>query len=69
MILHELLTTAPQIIGEYTPEELHDVDQNRELYSQLSRNPNKQLLKQITDTCKVYTSNRAVKICAKTNCK
>lgn len=60
MRLNDLIVEAPQIVGEYSPIELNDSTQNQELYQQLSRNPNKQLLKQITDTCKVYKSNKTI---------
>jgi hypothetical protein len=50
----------PQIIGEYAPEELHDLEQNHALYLQLSKNPNKQLLLQLSETCHVYVTKRTV---------
>jgi hypothetical protein len=60
MKLDEVLAETPQIIGDYTPIELYDTSQNQDLYQQLKHNPNKQLLKSISDTCNVYISNKTV---------
>lgn len=50
----------PQTIGSYMPEELEDYEQNHELYRQLKNNPNKQLLKSISDSCHIYSSNKTI---------